>query len=243
MIVLDIDEKKYFGIFEEAIRKIDSPFELEVKHVSPSQDEIGEYLDNPHRVDLVFVALGRNVDTLKRAIGIVSAMREKNPFIMVVLMVDGGFVPLDAYEVRHVFAIRKPVTVENLSRAFKEISFWFNLNSSQILGNNVYVKWYSEKTKLSEDSIISVKSEKYGLVVTTVNGTYKHSGKLADFLVNLKSGTFFRCQCNVVVNFKHVKRINKDRVDMDNGDVVTVSRQYRKAVNEFVKNGLTNLSE
>lgn len=240
MLVLYIDERKYLGVFEEAISKIESSHELEVRTATPAKEDVEEYLLNPQRTDVIFVALGRTVETSDQAIGIVKKMHEKNPFMMVVFVADGGFVPLSVYRVPHVFAIRKPITSDDLTKAFKQISYWHNLNRSQSFGNNIIVKWYTEKIKVSEDSIISVRSEKYGLLLTTVHGTYKHSGKLDEILKAVRSGTFFRCQSNVVVNFKHVKRVYKDQLEMDNGDVISVSRQYKKPVHEFVKNGLTN---
>lgn len=241
MLVLNIDEKKYFGDFEEAINMIHTPFEFELRQATQGSEEMGEFMENPHRTDILFMALGKNAESVRKAVDIAKSMHDRNPFMLVIYVVDGMFVPVTAYEVPHIYAVTRPVTTDNLMRAFHEISYWHNLNRSQAFGNNVFVKWYTEKSKISEDSIISMKSEKYGLVITTVNGTFKHSGKLPEFLKSMKSGTFFRCQCNVAVNFKHVKHIYKDRLDMDNGDVITVSRQYRKAVHEFLKNGLTDL--
>ena len=72
----------------------------------------------------------------------------------------------------------------------------------------------------------------------TEQGELVHSGRLDEFEKEL-TWTFCRCHSSYIVNFRHAVRFGPDDITMDNGEIISISRAYRKSVAEFIA-GLLN---
>ena len=70
------------------------------------------------------------------------------------------------------------------------------------------------------------------VIVNTIDGQIRVRGTLKKFMASLKTSDFLQTHRSAVVNIGHVKRVLSNRLVMESGHKVPVSRRRHKAVND-----------
>lgn len=68
--------------------------------------------------------------------------------------------------------------------------------------------------------------------VHTTRGVYRYKERLSDVAATLGEPRFCRCHRSFMVNLEHVATINHDKVEVDNGDILPVSRTRWQTLNQ-----------
>lgn len=77
--------------------------------------------------------------------------------------------------------------------------------------------------KVEEDSIIKIESFSHKIVVSTLDNTYEISKSLSVLEKELDKSTFFRCHRSIIVNLKHIEKIQDKKVYLTNSYIVFVT--------------------
>ena len=68
------------------------------------------------------------------------------------------------------------------------------------------------------------------IIIHTADKDYYFYGKISELLLDKRLHTFIQLHKSILVNFKHVVRFESDFLELNNGTVLQISRQYRKNV-------------
>lgn len=85
---------------------------------------------------------------------------------------------------------------------------------------------------LESDKILYIQKESNYSIFVTDNGTYKERSKIGDKYTDLKQCNFIRTNVGCLVNTARIIELRTDEVVLDNKDVISVSKKYRKDVKD-----------
>ncbi|MBP3543014.1 MAG: LytTR family transcriptional regulator DNA-binding domain-containing protein, partial [Lachnospiraceae bacterium] len=88
-----------------------------------------------------------------------------------------------------------------------------------------------ESVRISASEILVVEAFAHSVSLQTTNGSYKVNMSISEIAKTLDEG-FVRCHRSYVVNLKHVGRITRTAVVLDNGTEVPLSRNSYQSVNQ-----------
>ena len=90
--------------------------------------------------------------------------------------------------------------------------------------------------RLYKDEIYYFEVEAHYVVAHTIHGDYRYKEKLSNIESVLSEPNFCRCHRSYLINLRHVRVINRDKVQLSNMVYVPVSRNSWKTLNEcFIK--------
>lgn len=124
----------------------------------------------------------------------------------------------EGYEVNALHYLIKPITEEKLlpvlSRAAEKLS---------VEPPSLVVACESETVKLWESEIIYVESLLHYIIIHTPKGDYKTKESISAFSERV-SGDFYRVHRSYLASLKHVVRIARNTICMDNGEELPLAR-------------------
>ncbi len=87
---------------------------------------------------------------------------------------------------------------------------------------------------VSLDEIVKVESYKHNLIFTMLTKSIEVRGTIANYEKQLSENGFINADRGCMVNLRHVKALNKDNLELQNGLMVHVTRKRLKEVREQV---------
>lgn len=134
---------------------------------------------------------------------------------------------VEAFGMRVVAYIDKPVTVQKLE-------YYFEKNKIFIQGMESYFTFKSdyEDYKIKCSEIIYLSIDGRYLTIVTHQKSYTTNMTIKEALIQLDEDTFVRTHKSFVVNMSYVQRVENDDVLMKNGDKVVLSRKFKKLLQE-----------
>ncbi|MCR2044888.1 LytR/AlgR family response regulator transcription factor [Anaerosalibacter massiliensis] len=100
----------------------------------------------------------------------------------------------------------------------------------------ILIKDQGEIHRLVQDEIIYIESFGHDLEINTTNEKYITRKSLSIMEKELDEDIFIRCHRSYIAGLKHIKRISKNELELDNGDIIPISRrQYSKTNMAFIK--------
>lgn len=128
----------------------------------------------------------------------------------------------DSYEVKHLRFILKPVDALKIRKTFD--TYFSGLNEKRPV-------MVMTDLSIPADEIIRIfrLPGKSNISVVTSSTVYNSRRTLYDIEKDLPTGAFFRVNRSEIINLAHTERHKDDRIAMDNGDVVVISRRQKTA--------------
>ena len=162
----------------------------------------------------------------KNGIELAREVREGNDTVQLVFITGFPDFVMEGYEVSALHYLMKPVAEEKLyavlARAVKNLTKAEQVLLFQIEGESV---------RISASEILVVEAFAHSVSLQTTNGSYKVNMSISEIAKTLDEG-FVRCHRSYVVNLKHVGRITRTAVVLDNGTEVPLSRNSYQSVNQ-----------
>ena len=126
----------------------------------------------------------------------------------------------DSYEVKHLRFILKPVDALKIKKTFD--TYFSGLNEKRPV-------MVMTDLSIPADEIIRIfrLPGKSNISVVTSGTVYNSRRTLYDIEKDLPAGAFFRVNRSEIINLAHAERHKDDRITLDNGDIVTVSRRKK----------------
>lgn len=154
----------------------------------------------------------------KSGIELAKEIRRGNDTVQIIFITGYYEYFSDGFDVSALHYLLKPVDEKKLSQVLDRAAD--NLAGRQ---RAVLVADARGSVKVALSDIVYVESENVYIVLHTVRGTYRARMALGKFAEQLDE-TFFKVHRSYVVNLKYIRKIDRSRVTMTNGDVVPISR-------------------
>lgn len=134
----------------------------------------------------------------------------------------------DAFEVRALDFLLKPVSYENLSKCLDRILH-------TLMGENYILKKRDEFISIPYCDIIYIISEHHHMIFITTNGFYRQIIRIKDLQQKLPD-QFIRCHRTVILNLNHIRKLAGHDAYMSNQDKLPISDLYLHVVRHKFEN-------
>lgn len=132
------------------------------------------------------------------------------------------------YEVRAFRYMLKPIKekecMKTLDAAYQIIS---NQNDDTFA-----IVQETQSIRLFKRDIYYFEMDNHYVIVHTTRGTYRYKERLSHIASLFGEPRFCKCHRSYVVNLEHVSTINENKVEIDNGDILQVSRARWQSLNQ-----------
>lgn len=137
----------------------------------------------------------------------------------------------EGYDVEAINYLIKPIKedklYECLDRAIEKIP---------IEEKTILIDVGGEIIRLIEKDILHIEAFSHSVDIHTSQETYRVRKNIGTIEDELDKNSFIRCHRSYIVNLKHIKRIGKTDIVLDNDDLIPVSRrQYSNTNMAFIK--------
>ncbi len=199
-----------------------------------SSEQLLDYLKD-HELHIVFMDIDMGGPS-----GISAAIQlfHKFPEIIVIFITGHNEFASNAYDVDALGYVLKPVDINKLERFFKKAILQIdasNAESSSVATPSLVITEGSAKIKIPISDIISIERIRYQSIITTKTGIY-HVYESITSLEEKTAYTMLRINQSELINPSEIGTIKGNTVFLQNGQVRSLSRNYKKSVLEtFLK--------
>ena len=190
-----------------------------------------EYKDTP--LDAVFldIELGR-----KNGIFVAKKLNKTKPNCQIIYMTNYLHYATEIYNTEHIWYVVKKHFQAKVGEKISRILREFESKTSRIVLKTLK----NEVISIVPSDIYYLEREKRGTRVVTVWDEYHVKERMSDIVPQLSELDFSQCHNSYVVNFRHVKELQKDMYilygEADKEQIVQISRRYvQKTREDFLK--------
>lgn len=155
-------------------------------------------------------------------ISLAEKIDEKLPNCQIIYLTGILEFATDVYETKHCYFVMKNNMKVMLPRALDKAYSIYEENQKE---NLLKITSHGRDVYLIQKDILYIEREERKLCIHTENGKVSSYTSLRKLLGDL-SGKFVRCHGGFVVNLAHIASVNGERLTMDNGQEIFVSRTY-----------------
>lgn len=167
----------------------------------------------------------------KNGIQLAKKIRKEDNLLNIIFITGISDYISEGYDVEAINYLIKPIKedklYECLNRAIEKIP---------IEEKTILIDVEGETIRLIEMDILYIESFSHSVEIYTLKDTYRVRKNISTMENELNQNNFIRCHRSYIVNLKHIKRIGKTDIILDNDDLIPVSRrQYSNTNIEFIK--------
>lgn len=182
---------------------------------------------NPQRYEMIFLEIFIEGN---QGMELAAAIRKLNAKVSIVFVTTSLVYTLDAYKVRAMRYLLKPVEREALADIFREMIRDYS-------SHNLLVRVAAEWEIVPLDDIVCMETQGRKVVLTLTDRTLDYMGKLSDLETRLLGTSFVRTHQSYIVNINHVRKLSRTAVITTSDKIIPVSRRYfhkvRSAFQQF----------
>lgn len=219
--ICDDDEK----ISEWLGRKIAERYSVEIDRFTV--DELKEEIEADRALpDILFldILLGN-----QNGIALAKSIQKRDSHLQIVFIT--GYVDYisDVFEAQPIYLLLKPIREDKLYSAMEKALEGLEAARQQVLE----LRLHEKLLRIPFRDIIYVESDGRYLYIHQTAQTERVTMKLSEMLRSLPS-SFLRCHQSYVINMDQVKKFSGKTVELQNGDILPVSRSRYQKVKETV---------
>lgn len=163
------------------------------------------------------------------------AIREVNKDVGIIFVTGHPGYALESYKVHAFDYLLKPLSQVKMDRTLEDLLLIFEKQKEELKTVN-FLENRMMKT-IEMDQITYVEKEANRLCIHCEKTQYLTNENLSEFLAKLDETKFVRTHQGYVVHLDHIHSIQKDRVLLQNGVEVPISRKHKEQVqNKFFEN-------
>ena len=226
----------------EEAKKVCSFIEME----TPDNQEIRCFLENnclgalekvsanPYLYGILFVGGVVTNYSRKTDAEAIQRIYSLNPRILICMSTSKTFLPYEFCSIPSIYTMKSPVTRDTIHSMLERMSKIEKLR----YGNPAFrVPVYDTDgvTLIPAASIRYARKVRNGLMMKTEYGCLFNRRKMDLFEQNAGK-TFLRCHGSYIVNLSHVITFRKNGLEMDDGEIIPVSRRYHSEVRKYLEN-------
>ena len=154
-----------------------------------------------------------------------------NPRILIFFCTKRTYLPVDFFTVPCICAIRAPIRREDIQTMLQRAEAVERMRYGD-LSARLPVHDLRETQLISSGAVRYARKVRKGINLFTECGELLSRQKLDDF--EKEAGRLFlRCHSSLIANVCHVRNYSGKVLEMDDGEVLPVSRSYYKKVNDY----------
>lgn len=158
-------------------------------------------------------------------------IRKEDSFINIIFITATSDYIQEGYDVAAINYLLKPIEekklYECLDRAVHKIT-----RKEKIIILNVE----GENHRILQEDILYIESFSHSIEVNTTKVNYLTRRNIGEIEKELDENIFERCHRSYIVGLKHIKKIGKSDIELDNGNTIPVSRRLYSNINmAFIK--------
>ena len=167
----------------------------------------------------------------KNGIELAKKIRKEDSLINIIFITAISDYISEGYDVEAINYLIKPIKedklYECLDRAIEKIP---------IEEKTILIDVDGEIIRLIEKDILYIEAFSHSVDIHTSQETYRVRKNISTMESELDQNSFIRCHRSYIVNLRHIKRIGKTDIVLDNDDLIPVSRrQYSNTNMAFIK--------
>ena len=226
------DDKKWLQTCKKTLTEFADliHIELEIRTFLTAK-ELLEYKDVP--LDAVFldIELGR-----QNGISVAKKLNETRPNCRIIYMTNYLHYATEIYNTEHIWFVVKKNFRDKIGEIINRILHDVEDKNSRLVLKTLK----NEILSIIPSDICYLEKEKRGTKIVTVWDEYHVKERLSDIFPQLSELEFSQCHNSCVVNFRHVKELQKDVYilygELQKERIVQISRRYvQKTREDFLK--------
>ncbi|WP_130863150.1 LytR/AlgR family response regulator transcription factor [Bacilliculturomica massiliensis] len=227
ILICDDDEEAVEGLRRMIIREVGDV--VESIRDFPGREELLFYLsENPEETAILLMDIKLGEDN---GIEVARRVLEKNPRLPVVFISGYERYHTEAYDVEHVYFLRKPVRQERLREAILR----GGKRLDELKKEFVVISTRKETRVIALSEILYFEKVKRMRRVHTIRDDFYYYGKLTDILPDIPEH-FFACHNSFIVNLAKVEALGERAFTLVDGESVPISRShFREARSAFLR--------
>lgn len=201
---------------------MESGLQIKLDSFSSAESFLFQYVEKKdYDILLLDIEMGE-----KNGIELAREIRQSNDGVQLVFITGFPDFVMEGYEVSALHYLMKPVEEGKLfavlERAVKNLAKAEQVLLFQIEGESV---------RIPVGEIYAVEAFAHTVALMTEKGSHKVAMSISEAEKTLGEG-FIRCHRSYIVNLRHVRRITRTAVVLDNGSEVPLSRNNYQGVNQ-----------
>ncbi|HJT74145.1 MAG TPA: LytTR family DNA-binding domain-containing protein [Chitinophaga sp.] len=201
--------------------------ELRLKAAFRNTVEAFEYLSG-HTTDLLFLDIEM---PLVNGISFLKALREPPKTIFTTAYKQYAF---EGYELEVVDYLLKPFSFERFSRAIQKVNAG-RQESKPVQGETLLMKDKEGLQHIRQEEIIYIEGSKDYIKINAASRPYIFYHTLKGVLDKLDPHVFIQVHRSYIVNRQYIRRIQENRISLDDGVMIPIGRSYREELIRFLK--------
>lgn len=153
-------------------------------------------------------------------------IRQDNEQMQIIFITGFADFMSDGYDVSALHYLMKPVKEEKLFKVLTKASKGLE-NKEKAL----FIIFNKEQIRLLYKDILYIESQGHYVLIKAENKEYKVKKKLADLCKELDQG-FFRCQRSYIVGLRHVIKVTRKCIYLENNIELPLSRGLYEDINQ-----------
>ena len=193
------------------------------RYVSAEQYMVGMEKDTHY--DLIFLDIEmKNMNGLHLA----KYIRKTDKAVPIVFTTGYKDYALKGYDVTALRYLIKPLKEQEVAAALEKARYMVKENGKDA----VIVPTAEAVVRVYRNDIYYVEADNHYIIVHTKTGDMRYKEKLGNVEGQYAEPHFCKCHRSYIVNLHHVGKLTKDKVEIDNGDTLPVSKARWAALNE-----------
>ncbi len=137
----------------------------------------------------------------------------------------------EGYDVSTINYLIKPIRQEKLYACLDKAVDKISKEERWIL-----IEIDEDTVRVKESDILYIESFSHNIEVNTKDTKYNTRKNIGDMERELNEDMFVRCHRSYLVSLLHINTISKEKIQLDNGNIIPISRRRYKEVNmKFIK--------
>jgi len=162
-------------------------------------------------------------------------LRKKDKTVLLIFITDLAQYAIKGYSVDSLDYIIKPVVYEHLSFVMNKA---LNILQSNKKETKLILKSKEGISIMTSNDIKYIEVQGHKMIVHTINGVFTATGTMGEYVKNLPSDFFIKCNNCYLVNLKYVQFVDKYDVVLGKNEIVQMShprkRQFMEALTVYI---------
>lgn len=219
------DENDSCIIIENMLKQHENFSKFEILIYNEGEKLYKDILNSKIYVDLIILDICLKMTD---GVDIGKILRLSDSDINIIYISSKSEYAMQLFDIQPINFLIKPV---NKDKLLKNVDVAINLLKTK--NNFLEFKSNQQYVKIPYKNILYLESYSKKVHIYCINNEYQYTGKLVELFEKLPKDIFIRIHNSFIVNWLHVSTVNFDKLIIDNGKQLMISRGYKNIVKDF----------
>lgn len=167
----------------------------------------------------------------KNGIELAKSIRKEDKVLDIIFITAISDYIGEGYDVSALNYLIKPIKEKKLYECLDKA-----IQKILIEEKTIFINIEGETHRIIQSDIIYIEAFSHTVEINTINGKYITRKNIGELEKELDNDILIKCHRSYIVGLKHIKKISKTDIDLDNHDIIPVSRRLYHSTNiAFIK--------